>query len=68
MTPLAANNSTRRWISALEASAYLGLTVGTVYSLLYSHKIPGARIGRTWRVDLKALDAQLEAGANGGKK
>ena len=44
------------------------MTEGTVYTLLYQRKIPGCRIGRTWRVDLKALDAQLEAGANGAEK
>lgn len=61
MTPLAANSSGRRWISAAECREYLGLkSTQTVYELFYAKKIPGARIGRTVRIDLRALEGQLE--------
>ena len=60
MTPPAMNNAGRRWVSVATAAAWLDLSPGTVYELFYAKKIPGARIGRTWRVDLRALDAQLE--------
>jgi excisionase family DNA binding protein len=40
---------------------YLGLkNVGTVYCMFYRGEVPGARIGRTIRIDRKRLDAQLE--------
>jgi len=60
MTPLAMNNPGRRWVSVATAAKYLSLSLGTCYEKLYRKEIPGARIGRTWRVDLKALDALLE--------
>jgi excisionase family DNA binding protein len=50
----------RRWGSVKTASEYLDLSPGTIYDLLYRKQIPGARIGRTWRVDLRALELQLE--------
>ena len=50
----------RRWISPKDASSYLGLHIQTIYSLFYRGLIPGARVGRTVRIDLKALDAALE--------
>lgn len=49
-----------RWASVKTASQYLSLHVQTVYSLFYKGKLPGARIGRTVRIDLKTLDAALE--------
>ena len=52
----------RRWISCKECAEVLGLNVQTVYQKFYRHEIPGARIGRTVRIDLKALETQLEKG------
>lgn len=51
----------RRWITPKECAEYLSLNVQTVYQKFYRHEIPGARIGRTVRIDLKALEAMLEA-------
>ena len=51
----------RRWISPKETAAYLGLAAPAVYRLIYLRQIPAARLGRTWRVDLPALEARLEA-------
>lgn len=51
----------RRWISPKEASKYLSLHLMTIYQLIYADKLPAVRIGRSVRVDLKALEAMLEA-------
>jgi len=50
----------RRWISPREAAEYLGCHIQTCYSWIYEGRIPAARIGRSVRVDLRALEAQLE--------
>lgn len=55
----------RRWISPKEAGEYLSLHPQTIYQLVYEGKLPVARIGRTVRVDLRALEAQLEAQVKG---
>lgn len=67
----------RRWISCREASEYLGVHLMTVYSWVESGAITAVRInhqgksGRhnsTVRIDLKALDADLERRSSGGSK
>jgi excisionase family DNA binding protein len=67
----------RRWISCREAAEYLGIHPQTVYSWVESGAIPAVRInhrgsiGRhnaTVRIDLKALDSDLERKMTGGKR
>jgi excisionase family DNA binding protein len=67
----------RRWISCREAADYLGVHPQTVYAWVESGAIPAVRInhngkpGRhnaTVRIDLKALDADLERKTTGGRK
>jgi excisionase family DNA binding protein len=53
----------RRWISVREAADYLGCHIQTCYRLLYLGQLPGARVGRSVRIDLKKLQEQLEAQA-----
>ncbi|TFH37618.1 MAG: helix-turn-helix domain-containing protein [Anaerolineales bacterium] len=50
----------KRWISVKECAAFLSLNKMTVYSLIYAHKIKAVRIGRSVRVDLRSLEADLE--------
>jgi excisionase family DNA binding protein len=51
----------RRWITPKECQEYLALkNLGTVYQWYYAGKLPGTRIGRTIRLDLKKLEEQLE--------
>lgn len=50
----------RRFLTVGEAAEYLRLTSGTVYQLFYAGKIPGTRVGRSVRIDLKRLDAALD--------
>jgi excisionase family DNA binding protein len=55
----------RRWISMGQAADYLGLSVSGARKLLARGLIPHSRIGRTIRVDLRALEAQLESQLEG---
>lgn len=50
----------RRWASPREAAKALGLGLGTCYKYLYSGEIPGARLGRSWLVDVAELERRLE--------
>jgi len=56
----------RRWISPKETSEYLSIHLQTVYSLISRGIIPATRIGRSVRVDLKALEEALETIKRGG--
>jgi excisionase family DNA binding protein len=50
----------RRWITIRQAAEYLSMNRQTIYALLYQNKIPGGRVGRSWRVDKLKLDKELE--------
>jgi excisionase family DNA binding protein len=52
----------RRWISIRECSVILSLHEQSVYRLVYQGKIKAGKVGRNLRVDLKALNEQLERG------
>ena len=67
----------RRWISCREAADYLGVHPQTVYAWVESGAIPAVRINHrgsgghhnaTVRIDLKALDSDLERRMTGGKR
>ena len=51
----------RRYISVRECAEYLSLHLQTVYSLIARGRIPAVRVGRAVRVDLRKLEAELEA-------
>jgi excisionase family DNA binding protein len=56
----------RRWISVkICAADILGISLKGCYDLIGQGKIPVARIGRLIRVDLRALEADLEAQVQG---
>jgi excisionase family DNA binding protein len=55
----------RRWISPRDAAEYMKVHVMTVYSWIDSGKIPAARIGRLVRIDLRALEADLDVQVQG---
>lgn len=57
----------RRWITINEAANYLSLHPKSVYSLASRKIIPSVKIGRSVRIDLKALEASLEGQVKGGK-
>lgn len=58
MTPTT-NSPQRKFASVRFVAEYLSLTEGTIYTLLYEGKLPGCRVGRSWRIDLRALEQQL---------
>lgn len=55
----------RRWISPLECSEFLGIHKLSVYKMIADGRIPAARLGRLVRVDLRALEADLERQVQG---
>lgn len=55
----------RRWLTVREAAEYLGLSVKGAYDMAASGKLPAARVGRLVRIDLRALEADLEAQVQG---
>ena len=51
----------RRWLTAKEASEYLGLHLKTIYRLTTQRKIPFTKVpGIGIRVDIKELNALME--------
>lgn len=51
----------KRWISPAEAASYLSLSAAGVRRLMRQGVIPNVKIGHSRRVDLRALDAELES-------
>jgi len=51
----------KRWISPAEAASYLSLSAAGVRRLMRRGVIPNVKIGHSRRVDLRALDAELES-------
>jgi excisionase family DNA binding protein len=54
-----------RWLTVAETAAYLGISVKGAYDMAASGKLPAARVGRLVRIDLRALEADLEAQTQG---
>jgi len=55
----------RRWLTIKEAAEYLGLSVKGCYDMAAAGKLPAARVGRLVRVDLLALERELERQISG---
>jgi excisionase family DNA binding protein len=55
----------RRWLTVAETAAYLGIATKSAYDMAESGKLPAAHVGRLVRVDLRALEAELEAQIQG---
>jgi len=47
-------------VSAVEAARRLGVGLDYLYSLLWTGKLAGQKIGRVWRVPAKAVQERLE--------
>jgi excisionase family DNA binding protein len=50
----------KRFFSVKEISFYLSLHEVTIRRLIDQGKIPASKVGRSVRIDRKALDAKLE--------
>lgn len=57
----------RRWITIPEVAAYLGIAVKSAYDMAASGRLPSVKVGRLVRIDLRALDAELERQSNGDR-
>jgi excisionase family DNA binding protein len=47
---------TRRWATPAEAAETLGVSVRTIRRRANDGSLPAVRVGRSWRVDIAALD------------
>ena len=47
-------------ISAVEAARRLGVGLDYIYSLLWTGKLKGRKVGKHWRVAQEAVEARLE--------
>jgi excisionase family DNA binding protein len=47
-------------ISAIEAARRLGVGLDYLYSLLWTGKLQGRKVGKQWRVSAQAVDSRLK--------
>ncbi|MBD5145435.1 MAG: helix-turn-helix domain-containing protein [Ruminococcus sp.] len=47
------------YLTPYEAAYELSLSLTTIYNLLRSKKLPGFKVGRTWRIPKEALEKLL---------
>ena len=51
---------TQRELSAIEAARKLGVGLDYLYSLLWTGKLQGRKVGKQWRVPAEAVEARLK--------
>jgi len=47
-------------LTAIEAARRLGVGLDYLYSLLWTGKLQGSKVGKRWRIPLHALEARLK--------
>lgn len=47
-------------VSAVEAARRLGVGLDYLYSLLWTGKLQGRKVGRRWRIPAEAVEARLK--------
>jgi excisionase family DNA binding protein len=47
-------------LSAIEAARRLGIGLDYLYSLLWTGKLRGLKVGKQWRIPAKAVEARLK--------
>lgn len=47
-------------ISAIEAARRLGVGLDYLYSLLWTGKLEGRKIGNRWRISIEAVESRLK--------
>jgi excisionase family DNA binding protein len=47
-------------LSAIEAARKLGLGLDYLYSLLWTGKLRGRKLGKRWRIPAEAVDARMK--------
>jgi excisionase family DNA binding protein len=53
--------SKEKEVSAIEAARRLGVGLDYVYSLLWTGKLQGRKVGKQWRISAEAIEARLKA-------
>lgn len=48
-------------VTAVEAARKLGVALHYLYSLLWTGKLQGRKIGKEWRIPVEAIEARLKA-------
>lgn len=48
------------FIKPIDASRYLGISIGEIYKMLEAGELPGIRLGNRWRIRLSALERWLD--------
>jgi excisionase family DNA binding protein len=48
-------------VSAVEAARRLGVGLDYIYSLLWTGKLSGRKVGRVWRVPIQAINERRKA-------
>jgi excisionase family DNA binding protein len=47
-------------LSAIEAARKLGVGLDYLYSLLWTGKLQGSKVGKQWRIPVEAVEARLK--------
>jgi excisionase family DNA binding protein len=47
-------------VSAIEAARRLGVGLDYLYSLLWTGKLQGRKVGKQWRIPAEAVEARLK--------
>ena len=47
-------------ITAIEAARRLGVGLDYLYSLLWTQKLLGRKVGRRWRIPIEAVETRLK--------
>jgi excisionase family DNA binding protein len=47
-------------MSAIEAARKLGVGLDYLYSLLWTGKLPGRKVGKRWHIPTEAVEAKLK--------
>ena len=55
-------------VTAKELASFLKLTESTVYTLAAEGKLPGFRIGNSWRFDMDEIMQQIQGAKEVGRK
>jgi excisionase family DNA binding protein len=51
------------WLDFQELTAYLKMPRSTLYRLVQTRKLPGHKVGRSWRFDQDEIDRWIKADA-----
>ena len=53
-------SSDQQEMSAIEAARKLGIGLDYLYSLLWTSKLEGRKVGKQWRIPVSAVEARLK--------